>query len=53
VELPALEAIKQDRKLYARAYALQAAEQDPFYGRHVVQKTRQPVRGAESAGDCR
>ena len=38
VELPALEAIKSDRKLFAKAYALQAAEQDPFYGKSVVQK---------------
>lgn len=38
VELPSLEAIKSDRKLFAKAYALQAAEQDPFYGRNVVQK---------------
>jgi uncharacterized radical SAM protein YgiQ len=38
VELPSLEAIKNDRKLFAQAYALQAAEQDPFYGKHVVQK---------------
>lgn len=38
IELPSLEEIKQDRTLFAKAYALQAQEQDPFSGQTVVQK---------------
>ncbi len=38
VELPTFQAIKEDKKLFAKAYKLQALEQDPFYGKIVVQK---------------
>lgn len=38
VELPDWSAIKDDRKEFARAFKLQSKEQDPFYGKIVVQK---------------
>lgn len=38
VELPDWKAIKDDRKEFARAFKLQSKEQDPFYGKIVVQK---------------
>ncbi len=38
VELPGWKAIKDDRKEFARAFKLQSKEQDPFYGKIVVQK---------------
>lgn len=38
VELPSWAEIQQDRKLFAKAYKLQSREQDPFYGKIVVQK---------------
>ena len=38
VELPDWRAIKDDRKEFARAFKLQSKEQDPFYGKIVVQK---------------
>ena len=38
VELPSWAEIQQDRKRFARAYKLQSKEQDPFYGKLVVQK---------------
>lgn len=41
VELPGWEAIKTDRKEFAHAFRLQSKEQDPFYGKMVVQKGQQ------------
>ncbi len=38
VELPGWQQISADRKEYARAFNLQSKEQDPFYGKTVVQK---------------
>ena len=38
VELPSFGEIKSDRKLFAKAFKLQAKQQDPFYGKTVVQK---------------
>lgn len=38
VELPSLSEIKNKRELFARAYKLQSQEQDPFYGKYVLQK---------------
>ena len=41
VELPGWQQIKDDRKEFARAFKLQSKEQDPFYGKTVVQKGQQ------------
>lgn len=41
VELPGWTEIKADRKEFARAFKLQSKEQDPFYGKIVVQKGQQ------------
>ena len=41
VELPGWQQIKDDRKEFARAFKLQSKEQDPFYGKAVVQKGQQ------------
>ena len=41
VELPGWNEIKNDRKEFARAFKLQSKEQDPFYGKIVVQKGQQ------------
>ena len=41
VELPGWQAIKDDRREFARAFKLQSKEQDPFYGKMVVQKGQQ------------
>ena len=41
VELPGWEEITADRKEFARAFKLQSKEQDPFYGKMVVQKGQQ------------
>ena len=38
VELPSFEQIRADKKLFAKAYKLQSREQDPFYGKTVVQQ---------------
>ncbi len=38
VELPSFTEIKANRELFAKAYRLQSREQDPFYGKPVVQK---------------
>lgn len=38
VELPGLAEIQKKRELFARAYKLQSQEQDPFYGKYVLQK---------------
>jgi uncharacterized radical SAM protein YgiQ len=38
VTLPSLEEIRNNRELFAKAYALQAGEQDAHYGKSVVQK---------------
>lgn len=38
VELPGFAEIKNKRELFARAYKLQSQEQDPFYGKFVLQK---------------
>ncbi len=38
VELPGWQQISADRKEYAHAFNLQSKEQDPFYGKTVVQK---------------
>lgn len=38
VELPGLAEIQNKRELFARAYKLQSQEQDPFYGKYVLQK---------------
>lgn len=41
VELPGWAEITADRKEFARAFKLQSKEQDPFYGKMVVQKGQQ------------
>ncbi len=41
VELPGWSDITADRKEFARAFKLQSKEQDPFYGKTVVQKGQQ------------
>lgn len=41
VELPGWAEITADRKEFARAFQLQSKEQDPFYGKLVVQKGQQ------------
>lgn len=41
VELPGWQEITADRKEFARAFKLQSKEQDPFYGKTVVQKGQQ------------
>ncbi len=41
VELPGWAEITADRKEFARAFQLQSKEQDPFYGKMVVQKGQQ------------
>ena len=38
VLLPSYESILQDKKLLAKAYKLQSNEQDPFYGKIVIQQ---------------
>ena len=38
VELPGFAEIKNKRELFARAYKLQSQEQDPFYGKYVLQQ---------------
>lgn len=38
VEIPSWQEIKVDKKLFAKAFSLQSKEQDPFYGKIVVQK---------------
>ena len=38
VKLPSWKAIRDDRKFFAQAYHLQSREQDPFYGKPVVQR---------------
>lgn len=38
VELPSFMEIKADRELFVNAYQLQSREQDPFYGKPVIQK---------------
>lgn len=38
VELPGLAEIQKKRELFAHAYKLQSQEQDPFYGKYVLQK---------------
>ena len=38
VSLPSYESILQDKKLLANAYKLQSDEQDPFYGKIVIQQ---------------
>ena len=38
VSLPGWQEIQNDRKEFARAFKLQSKEQDPFYGKMVVQK---------------
>lgn len=38
VELPSWADIQNDRKNFAKAFKLQSTEQDPFYGKTVVQK---------------
>ncbi len=38
VELPGIAEIKNKRELFATAYKLQSQEQDPFYGKYVLQK---------------
>lgn len=38
VELPDWQSIKNDKKMFAKAFSLQSKEQDPFYGKIVVQK---------------
>ena len=38
VELPSFAEIKNKRELFALAYKLQSQEQDPFYGKYVLQK---------------
>ncbi len=37
-ELPSFAEIKNKRELFALAYKLQSQEQDPFYGKYVLQK---------------
>ena len=39
VLLPSYEAILKNKELFARAYKLQSGEQDPFYGKVVVQQS--------------
>ena len=41
VELPGWAEIIADRKEFARAFQLQSKEQDPFYGKMIVQKGQQ------------
>lgn len=41
VELPGWREITADRKEFARAFKLQSKEQDPFYGKAVVQRGQQ------------
>ncbi len=41
VEIPGWEKITHDRKEFAHAFKLQSKEQDPFYGKMVVQKGQQ------------
>ena len=41
VKLPGWAEITADRKAFARAFKLQSKEQDPFYGKMVVQKGQQ------------
>lgn len=38
VTIPGWKAIREDKKEFAKAFQLQALEQDPFYGKTVVQK---------------
>ena len=38
MKLPGWKAIRDDRKFFAQAYHLQSREQDPFYGKPVVQR---------------
>ncbi len=38
VQLPGWKAIRDDKKFFAQAYHLQSQEQDPFYGKPVVQR---------------
>ncbi|MDY6028859.1 MAG: YgiQ family radical SAM protein, partial [Acidaminococcaceae bacterium] len=38
VELPSWREIKHDKKKFAEAYRLQSKEQDPFYGKTVIQR---------------
>lgn len=38
VKLPGWKAIRDDKKFFAQAYHLQSREQDPFYGKPVVQR---------------
>lgn len=38
VEIPSWQEIKADKKLFAKAFSLQSKEQDPFYGKIVIQK---------------
>lgn len=38
VEIPSYEACLKNKKLFAKAHYLQSKEQDPFYGKTVVQK---------------
>lgn len=41
VLLPSYEAVLKNKELFARAYNLQSKEQDPFYGKAVVQQSGQ------------
>ncbi len=38
VQLPGWKAIRDDKKFFAQAYHLQSQEQDPFYGKPLVQR---------------
>ncbi len=38
VKLPDWQAIRDDKRFFAQAYRLQSREQDPFYGKKVVQR---------------
>lgn len=38
VKLPGWKAIRDDKRFFAQAYNLQSREQDPFYGKPVVQR---------------
>ena len=38
VKLPGWKAIRDDKKFFAQAYHLQSREQDPFYGKPVMQR---------------
>lgn len=40
VELPDWRSINADKRLFAKAFHLQSQEQDPFYGKAVIQKGR-------------